>query len=138
MSCDKTIACFTDERIAKYFFNKCLPNRIEIILFLATLSFTRETLGRVNHVLQLKWQLQFVHCQEWIQDAPYASELFRIKFYQYVCLCTRLKFSAHASVFCFCLLLEWKECAYTKVQADKEKKTCMRVQRVTYTTYCVI
>ena len=36
---------------------------------------------------------------------PNASELFRIKFYQYVCLCTRLKFSAHASVFCFCLLL---------------------------------
>ena len=44
------MACFIDERIAKYYFNKCLPNRIEIILFLATLSFARETLGRVNHV----------------------------------------------------------------------------------------
>ena len=55
MSCDKTMACFIDERIAKYYFNKCLPNRIEIILFLATLSFARETLGRVNRVLQLKW-----------------------------------------------------------------------------------
>ena len=55
MSCDKTMACFIDERIAKYYFNKCLPNRIEIILFLVTLSFARETLGRVNHVRQLKW-----------------------------------------------------------------------------------
>ena len=156
MSCDKTMACFTDEQIAKHYFKKCLPNRIEIILFLATLSFARETLGRVNQL-----------CSSWNDSRslytdrngsrmlPNSSELFGIKFlpvlrkiplqrkmwtrlvflqwkryglfsnpliaftfstefcdakmnvysFLFVCLCTRLEFSSHASVFCFCLLL---------------------------------
>ena len=41
-------------------------------------------------------------------------------------------------LFVVVFLREVKERAYTKVMADEEKKTCMRVQRVPYTTYRVI
>ena len=41
-------------------------------------------------------------------------------------------------LFAVVFLREVKERAYTKVMADEEMKTCMRVQRVPYTTYRVI
>ena len=139
MSCDKTMACFIDERIAKYYFkvstkqnlNYTLSSNFELRVRNTRSSQSCAPVEMVVVVCALKgvdpgcslmrWNYLESNFYRYSEKLRFRERCERVLFFYngkgkfstefcdasflFVCFCTRLKFSAHASVFCFCLLL---------------------------------